>query len=195
MQTQLPDLRQYIRDIPDFPSPGILFRDITPLLADHRALGVACEAMARPFEDQGIDVVAAAEARGFIFAVPIAMQLKAGFVPIRKPGKLPFDRHSFHYDLEYGTDTLEIHIDGVRPGQRVLVVDDLLATGGTVEACCKLLEHGGAKIAGCSFLIHLVTLGGHLRLTQYETRSVIRYEDSDAETDLSIQNRQPGPSV
>jgi adenine phosphoribosyltransferase len=189
------DLRKLIRDIPDYPSPGILFRDITPLLADVDALRLACQAMAEPFRDADIDVVAAAEARGFIFAAPVAMELGAGFVPIRKPGKLPFDRHSFHYDLEYGSDTLEVHIDGVQQGQRVLVVDDLLATGGTVEACCRLLEQCGAAIAGCSFLIHLVTLGGHRRLGSYDVRSVIRYEKADEETDLSIQNRQPGPSV
>lgn len=190
-----PDLRHLIRDIPDFPMPGILFRDITPLLADSAGLRLACDAMAEPFVDAGIDVVAAAEARGFIFAAPVAMRLGAGFVPIRKPGKLPFDRHAFHYDLEYGSDSLELHIDGVRPGQRVLIVDDLLATGGTVEACCRLLENCHAKIVGCSFLIHLVTLGGHLRLSPYDVRSVLGYEDPDSETDLSIQNREPGPSV
>ncbi|WP_164102005.1 adenine phosphoribosyltransferase [Candidatus Laterigemmans baculatus] len=190
-----PDLRHLIRDIPDFPTPGILFRDITPLLADSAGLRLACDAMAEPFLDAKVDVVAAAEARGFIFAAPVAMRLGAGFVPIRKPGKLPFDRHAFHYDLEYGSDSLELHIDGVRPGQRVLIVDDLLATGGTVEACCRLLENCDAKIVGCSFLIHLVTLGGHLRLSPYDVRSVIGFEDPDSETDLSIQNRQPGPSV
>ena len=189
------DLKKFIRDIPDFPSPGILFRDITPMLADVNALELACRAMATPFMDKGIDVVAAPEARGFIFAAPVAMHLGAGFVPIRKPGKLPFDRHTFHYDLEYGSDTLEVHIDGVKPGQRVLVVDDLLATGGTVEACCKLLQHCGAEIVGCSFLIHLVTLGGHLRLNPFELHSVISYNDSDSESELSIQNREPGPSV
>lgn len=189
------DLRKFIRDIPDFPSPGILFRDITPLLANVAALQLACEAMAEPFRDLNIDVVAAAEARGFIFAAPVAMALGAGFVPIRKPGKLPFDRHSFHYDLEYGSDTLEVHIDGVEKGQRVLVVDDLLATGGTVEACCRLLERSGAEVVGCSFLIHLVTLGGHARLNPYSIRSVLEYEDSDSETELSVQNRQPGPPI
>ena len=189
------DLKTFIRDIPDFPSPGILFRDITPLLANVDALRLACDAMAEPFINERIDVVAAAEARGFIFAAPVAMRLNAGFVPIRKPGKLPFDRHAFHYDLEYGSDTLEVHIDGVEKGQRVLVVDDLLATGGTVEACCRLLEQCGASIVGCSFLIHLVTLGGHGRLNPYDVRSVLRYEEMDAETDLSVQNRQPGPSV
>lgn len=189
------DLRHLIRKIPNFPTPGILFRDITPLLADTEGLRLACDAMAEPFIDAGVDIVAAVEARGFIFAAPIAMRLRAGFVPIRKPGKLPFDRHAFHYDLEYGSDTLEVHIDGIQPGQRVLVVDDLLATGGTVEACCRLLEQCEAKIVGCSFLLHLVTLGGHLRLNPYEIRSVIECEDSDIEADLSIQNRQPGPPI
>lgn len=190
-----PDLRHLIREIPDFPTPGILFRDITPLLADVDALRLACDAMADPFLDAGVDVIAAVEARGFIFAGPIALRLGVGIVPIRKPGKLPFERHAFHYDLEYGSDTLEVHIDGISPGQRVLVVDDLLATGGTVEACCRLLEHCDAKIVGCSFLIHLVTLGGHLRLNPYNIRSVIEFEDEDIETDLSIQNRQPGPPI
>lgn len=190
-----PDLRHLVRNIPDFPTPGILYRDITPLLADGRGLQLACAAMAEPFMDAGVDVVAAAEARGFIFAAPVALRLGAGFVPIRKPGKLPFDRHAFHYDLEYGSDSLELHIDGVQAGQRVLIVDDLLATGGTVEACCRLLENCNAEIVGCSFLIHLVTLGGHLRLSPYDVRSVIDYADPETETDLSIQNRQPGPSV
>lgn len=189
------DLRHLIREIPDFPTPGVLFRDITPLLADTEALRLACDAMAEPFVDAGVDVVAAVEARGFIFAAPIAIRLGAGFVPIRKPGKLPFDRHEFHYDLEYGSDILEVHIDGIQAGQRVLVVDDLLATGGTVEACCRLLEHCDAKIVGCSFLVHLVTLGGHLRLNPYEIRSVIEYEDADVERDLSIQNRPPAPPI
>jgi adenine phosphoribosyltransferase len=189
------DLRHFVRTIPDYPKPGILFRDITPLLADYQALQQACDSMAAPFEGQGVDVVAAAEARGFIFAAPVAMRLKAGFVPIRKPGKLPFDRHAFHYDLEYGTDTLEVHIDGIRPGQRVLVVDDLLATGGTVDACCRLLEHCHAQIVGCSFLIQLAPLGGEARLKPYDVHTVIRYEMDDAEAELSVQNREPGPSV
>jgi adenine phosphoribosyltransferase len=194
MQSGSLDLQQFVRDIPNFPTEGILFRDITPLLGNVQALRLACDAMAAPFRNSGVEVVAAAEARGFIFAAPIAMALGAGFVPIRKPGKLPFDRRTFHYDLEYGSDTLEIHIDGVKPGQRVLVVDDLLATGGTVEACCRLLEQAGAQIVGCSFLIHLVALGGHLRLSPHEVRSVIEYDD-DEETNSSIQNRQPGPAV
>ena len=149
------ELKDYIRDIPDFPKPGILFRDITPLLASPAAFGDAINQLADRFRDSKIDVIVAAEARGFIFAAPLALQLDVGFVPIRKPGKLPFETHAFHYELEYGTDTLEMHIDGVSGGQNVLVVDDLLATGGTVEACCKLLEKCGANVVGAAFLVAL----------------------------------------
>lgn len=170
------DLRKYIRDIPDFPQPGILFRDITPLLADPKALQAAVEALAEPFRDRQLDAVVAAEARGFIFAAPLALELDIGFVPIRKPGKLPFDTHSFHYELEYGTDTLEMHIDGVTTGQRVLIVDDLLATGGTVSACINLLEQVGAEIVACAFLIELPALNGAARLKPHETFSVIKYQ-------------------
>ena len=180
------DLRSFVRDIPDYPKPGILFRDITPMLADPEALEAASKALAEPFMDQKIDVIAAAEARGFIFAAPIAMQLGAGFVPIRKPGKLPYKMHSFAYELEYGTDELQIHVDGVEPGQRVLIVDDLLATGGTMEACCRLLEKCDAEIVGCSFLIHLVPLGGEARLNPYPVHSVIRYEQDDKEAELTL---------
>ena len=189
------DLRRLVRDIPDYPKPGILFRDITPMLADPKALEVATDALAEPFLGMDIDVIAAAEARGFIFAAPLAMKLGAGFVPIRKPGKLPFDFHTFAYELEYGTDELQIHVDGVKPGQRVVIVDDLLATGGTMEACCRLLEKCDAKIVGCSFLIHLVPLGGEARLTPYDVHSVIRYDQDDGESELSIQNEMPDPSV
>ncbi len=170
------DLRTFIRDVPDFPKPGILFRDITPLLANPVAFRKAIELLAEPFRDKGIEAVVAAEARGFIFAAPLALELSAGFVPVRKPGKLPFDTHAFHYELEYGTDTLEIHIDGVRPGQRVLLVDDLLATGGTMEACCRLLARCGAEIEACAFLIELVSLGGARRIAPHRVHSVIRYE-------------------
>ena len=142
------DLKKYIRDIPDFPKPGILFKDITPLLATPEAFREAIRLLADHYRDEPLDAIVAAEARGFIFAAPLAVELETSFVPIRKPHKLPFDTHAFHYELEYGTDTLEIHIDGVREGQKVLVVDDLLATGGTVQACCKLLEKAGARIAG-----------------------------------------------
>lgn len=183
------DLTHYIREIPDYPKPGILFRDITPMLADADAFAAAVKQMAEPFKDQKIDIVAAAEARGFIFAAPLAMQLGAGFVPIRKPGKLPFNLHSFAYQLEYGTDELQIHVDGVHPGQRVLIVDDLLATGGTVEACCRLLEKCGAEIVGCSFLIHLAPLGGEERLNPYECHSVLKYDQNDLEAELSPSGR------
>ena len=181
------DLYPYVRDIPDYPQPGILFRDITPLLADPVALSTAADAMSEPFLDAGIEMIAAAEARGFIFAAPLAMRLGAGFVPIRKPGKLPFDLHSFAYELEYGTDELQIHVDGIRPGQRVLVVDDLLATGGTMEACCRLLEKCGAEIVGCSFLIHLAQLGGEARLSPHVVHSVLTYDQDDDEVELSVQ--------
>ncbi|MGE0760058.1 MAG: adenine phosphoribosyltransferase [Pirellulaceae bacterium] len=169
------DLKQFIRDIPDFPKPGILFRDITPLLGDARAFRTAVHRLADHFRSQRVDVVVAAEARGFIFAAPLAIELEAAFVPVRKPGKLPFDTHAFHYELEYGTDTLEIHVDGVHAGQRVLVVDDLLATGGTVEACCRLLEKANATIVGCAFLIALDALSGAKRIAPYEAFSLVHY--------------------
>jgi adenine phosphoribosyltransferase len=170
-------LADFIRAIPDFPKPGILFRDITPLLASPEAFAEAIEQLAERYRGQKIDVVAAAEARGFIFAAPLALKLGAGFVPVRKPGKLPFDTHAFHYELEYGTDTLEVHRDGIRPGQNVLLVDDLLATGGTIRACCHLVETTGAKVAGCAFLIELATLGGAARIAPHEVFSLIRFED------------------
>lgn len=170
------ELTDYVRAIPDFPKPGILFRDITPLLASQTAFREAIRRMAEPFRDAGIDALVAAEARGFIFAAPLAIELGAGFVPIRKPGKLPFDTHAFHYELEYGSDTLEIHTDGVQAGQRVLVVDDLLATGGTVEACCTLIEKMGALIVGCAFAIELVALGGAQRIAPRRSFSLIKYE-------------------
>ena len=170
------DLREYIRDIPDFPKPGILFRDITPLLAAPLAFREAIRRMADPFRDQDLDVIVAAEARGFIFAAPLALELDVGFVPIRKPGKLPFETHAFHYELEYGSDTLEMHIDGVSDGQKVLVVDDLLATGGTVEACCKLLEKSGAHVVGTAFLIALDSLGGAERIAPFQSFSLIHYD-------------------
>lgn len=178
------DLYSYVRDIPNYPKQGILFRDITPLLADPVALKAAAEALAEPFLDQKVDIVAAAEARGFIFAAPLAIQLGAGFVPIRKPGKLPYDLHSFPYELEYGRDELQMHVDGVRPGQRVLLVDDLLATGGTMEACCRLLEKCDAEIIGCSFLIHLVQLGGQERLSPNPVHAVLKYDQDDHEAEL-----------
>ncbi|MEM8678054.1 MAG: adenine phosphoribosyltransferase [Planctomycetota bacterium] len=170
------NLQQFIRDIPDFPKPGILFRDITPLLADPGALKEAVHIMADAVRDRGIDRIVAAEARGFIFAAPLAIELGLGFVPIRKPGKLPFETQRFDYDLEYGSDSLEIHIDGIEEGQQVLVVDDLLATGGTVEACCRLVEQAGARVAACLFLIELAGLNGASRIAPRETISLIKYD-------------------
>lgn len=169
------NLREFIRDVPDFPKPGILFRDITPLLKSPQAMEAAVDQLCEPFKDQQIDVIAAAEARGFIFAVPMAVKMNAAFVPVRKPGKLPYETHSLTYDLEYGSDTLELHSDAVASGQKVLILDDLLATGGTVEACCQLIEKCGAEIVGCAFLINLLALGGAQRLANYKVHSVIDY--------------------
>jgi len=169
-------LTEFIRDVPDFPKPGILFRDITPLLAVPRAFRQAVARLADPFRDAKIDVVAAAEARGFLFAAPLALELDAGLVPIRKPGKLPYETLSLTYELEYGTDTLEIHADAIPPGADVLVVDDLLATGGTIEACCQMVEKAGGKVAGCAFLIELAALGGAKRIDRYRMVSLIRYD-------------------
>ena len=169
------DLKKFIRDIPDFPKPGILFRDITPLLAAPSAFREIIRRLAEPYRGQRVDAIVAAEARGFIFAAPLAVELGAGFVPVRKPGKLPAERHSHAYELEYGTDRLEMHVDGVKAGQRVLVVDDLLATGGTVGACCKLLEKTGAQIIGCAFAIELSALGGAKAVAPHPVFSVILY--------------------
>ncbi len=169
------DLYQYVRDVPDFPKPGILFRDITPLLGNPQAFNHVIQKLAEPYRELDIDVIIAAEARGFIFASPLAVELQAGFVPVRKPGKLPHHRYSFSYDLEYGKDTLEIHKDAVVPGQRVLVVDDLLATGGTVEACCSLLKNSDCEVVGCAFAIELEGLRGRDRLKDYPVYSVLRY--------------------
>lgn len=170
------DLRQYIRAIPDFPKPGILFRDITPLLASPLAFQAAITRFADQYRHSKIDCIVAAESRGFIFAAPLAVELNASFVPIRKPGKLPFQKHSYSYDLEYGSDTLEMHIDALQPGQRVLVIDDLLATGGTVVACCKLLENFSVNVVGCGFCIHLKGLGGHERLAPHSIFSILEYD-------------------
>jgi adenine phosphoribosyltransferase len=168
-------LTDYIRDIPDFPKPGILFRDITPLLAAPAAFRQAIEAMAAPFRNDKIDLIAAAEARGFIVAAPLAIALGAGLVPIRKPGKLPCKTLSHSYQLEYGSDTLQVHADAIVPGARVLMVDDLLATGGTIAACCHMIEQAGGQVAGCAFLIELVGLGGIQRIAQYKTVSLMKY--------------------
>ncbi len=167
------DLRTLIRDVPDFPKPGILFRDITPLLASPDAFRAAVRYMAEPYRDRPIDLVAAAEARGFVFAAPLALELRAGFVPIRKPGKLPYETHSYSYELEYGTNTVEMHRDAIVAGHRILLVDDVLATGGTMEACCRLVEQAGGQIVACVFLLELAYLHGRNRLKPYEIHSVL----------------------
>lgn len=169
------NLRDYIRDVPDFPKPGIVFRDITPLLAAPPAFDEAIRQFVEQFRNAKVNVVVAAEARGFIFAAPLALQLGAGFVPVRKPGKLPFDTFAFHYELEYGKDTLELHTDALHPGDRVLIVDDLLATGGTVQACINLAERSQAQVVGCAFLIELDFLKGREKLAPYEVFSLIHY--------------------
>ena len=164
------DLGALVRDVPDFPRTGVVFRDITPLLADAGAFADAVARLAEPFADQ-VDVVAGVEARGFIFAAPVAERLGAGFVPIRKPAKLPWDTVSASYELEYGIDTLEMHRDAVAAGQRVLLVDDVLATGGTAAAALGLLQSSGAELVGVAFLIELAFLGGRSRLGGIRTHS------------------------
>lgn len=158
------DLKTLIRDVPDFPKPGVTFKDITPLLASPAGLALVVEQMANPYRGAGIELVCGAESRGFIFGTAIAQSLSAGFVPIRKPNKLPGATRSVSYDLEYGSDTLEIHTDAVKPGQRVLMVDDLLATGGTLKACLDLLHELGADVAGVSLAIELTFLGGRAKV-------------------------------
>ena len=164
-----------IRDVPDFPKKGILFKDITPVLSDIDTLRASVKEMAAPFMDLEIDVVVGIESRGFIFGAPIADVLNCSFVPVRKPGKLPWKTESVSYKLEYGTDALEIHEDAITEGQNVLIVDDLLATGGTAEATCKLVSKLGGNIKGLSLLIELEGLNGRKRLNQYNVHSLVQY--------------------
>jgi len=170
------ELRNLIRDVSDFPKPGILFRDITPLLQDPAGLSLSVEFLTQPYRREHIEIVVGAESRGFIFGTAVARNLSAGFVPIRKPGKLPADKRSLTYDLEYGTDAMEIHADAIKPGQRVLMVDDLLATGGTMRACCDLVEQIGGQIVGVAFLIELADLKGRDKLTKWDIYSVLTYD-------------------
>ena len=169
------DLKSHIRNIPDWPKKGILFRDITPLLADPQAFAAAVNALCANFRNSGVEYVAAVEARGFIFGAAVAKTLGAGFVPIRKKGKLPFKTEGVSYDLEYGTDTLEVHQDAVRKKAKVLMVDDLLATGGTMAAACKLIEKIGGQITGIAFLVELKELAGRDKLGGYKVIAVISY--------------------
>jgi adenine phosphoribosyltransferase len=176
MPTSSPEhLKALIRDVPDFPVEGILFRDVTPLLRDPRALGEVVAAFAERYRDAGIDVVAGIESRGFIFGAPLALELGVGFVPIRKLGKLPAEKIRREYALEYGTNVLEMHADAVRPGERVLVVDDLLATGGTARASVELVEELGATVAGVAFVIELGFLEGRRALPGQEVFSLLTY--------------------
>ncbi len=157
-------LKQYIRDVPDFPKDGILFRDITPLLLEPKAMHGAAEALASPYRDLGIERVLGIESRGFLFGAPVAQQLGAGLVLVRKDGKLPWNTHRVRYELEYGVDTVEMHVDAVEEGQRVLIVDDLIATGGTAAATLELAHKAGAEVVACAFLIELAALGGRQQL-------------------------------
>lgn len=168
-------LHSLIRDIPDFPKPGIMFKDITPLLRNPAGLALAVELLANPFRGRNVDLVVGAESRGFIFGTALAQALSAGFVPIRKPKKLPADKVSITYDLEYGQDTLEIHRDAIMPRQKCLLVDDLLATGGTMDACCRLVEQLGGDILGIAVLIELEFLKAREKFSRHELHSVLRY--------------------
>jgi adenine phosphoribosyltransferase len=171
------DLRQYVRAIPDFPREGIVFRDITPLLLDAAALDAAVVGLAEMVQGPRVDFVVAAEARGFILGAALARELGAGFVPARKPGKLPAETVSAEYTLEYGLDALEVHADALAHGARVLVHDDLLATGGTAGALCELVSGLGAEIVGAAFLVELSSLGGRARLSPCQVHALITYED------------------
>jgi adenine phosphoribosyltransferase len=171
----LDHLKATIRDIPDFPKPGIIFKDLTPVMADATLLRQVTAALAQPFRDAGITVVAGMEARGFIFGSLVAVELNAGFVPLRKPGKLPYQTRRAAYALEYGEAALEMHIDAVSSQDTVLLVDDLIATGGTAVASCELLTGNGARIAGCAFVIELDFLAGRERLSAYPVHSLVHY--------------------
>ena len=171
------DLASTIRSVPDFPVEGILFYDITTLLKNPAALKYSIDQLADHYKDSQIDVVAGMESRGFIFGVPLACQLGTGFIPIRKPGKLPADSISESYELEYGTNTLEVHTDAIKKGQKVLIVDDLLATGGTAKATCNLVERLGGEVVGIAFIIELTFLNGREQLQGYNVFSMLKYDE------------------
>lgn len=169
-------LEEYVRSIPDFPEPGIIFRDVTSILQDADGLKLAIDSMQECLKDTDVDVIVGTESRGFIFGMPIAYNLHRPFVPIRKKGKLPCETISEKYDLEYGTAEIEIHKDAIKPGQKVVLVDDLIATGGTIEAAIKMIERLGGEVVKVVFLIELAGLKGRERLKNYDVESVIRYE-------------------
>lgn len=168
-------IRAAIRDIPDFPSPGIVYRDITPLVRDPAILRLAVHELVHPFFRDGLTAVVGMEARGFIFGSLAAWELGIGFVPLRKPGKLPYDVHSISYDLEYGSERLEVHVDALTHEDRILVVDDVLATGGTAAASCELIKKLGAKIVACAFVVELDFLRGREKLSDYRVHSLVHY--------------------
>ena len=176
MATEVGHVKDLIRDIPDFPQPGVVFRDITPLLSDPAAFQDVIDGLAEPWLDAGVDKVLGVEARGFIVAAPVALRLGAGFVPIRKAGKLPWKVERQEYVLEYGTDLLEIHRDAIHPGETALIVDDVLATGGTAEAGVRLVERVGGRVGGLAFVIELEFLGGRRRLNGHPVVSLLSYE-------------------
>ena len=169
------DLKKYIADIPDFPEPGVIFRDVTPLLANKDAYQESIRLISEFAKDKKVDVIVGPEARGFLFGCPVALALQCGFVPVRKPGKLPREVISQSYDLEYGSNEIQMHSDSIQAGQNVLVVDDLLATGGTVEAAISLIEKMGGNVVGTAFLIELEALKGRELLKGYDVFSVLKY--------------------
>lgn len=174
------NLKDYIATIPNYPIEGVNFRDITPLMGDGEAFSFSCQKMSEFAKEVGAEVVVGPESRGFIFGCPVANNLEIGFVPVRKPGKLPRETVSYKYDLEYGSNELHIHADAIKPGQHCLVIDDLLATGGTVEATIKLIEEIGGIVVGCAFLIELTDLKGRDRLKDYEVLSLMSYTEDEA---------------
>jgi len=169
-------LKAHVRDIPDYPKPGIVFKDITPLLAAPDAFAATVDALGAPFAGEHIDKVLGIEARGFVFAAPVAYHHVAGFVPVRKAGKLPWEIEREEYELEYGTDLLEIHRDAVAPGERVLIVDDVIATGGTAGATARLVERLGGEVAGFAFVLELGFLGGRAKIDRYPVHAVVTYD-------------------
>jgi adenine phosphoribosyltransferase len=169
-------IKNLIRTIPNFPKPGILFYDLMPIFSDPSGLASAAAALVNPWRGQHIDRIVGAESRGFIIGTAAALELDCGFIPVRKPGKLPGKTITLTYDLEYGTDRLEMHADAVRPGQNILMVDDLLATGGTMQACCKMVEQLGGRIVGVAFLVELRFLHGRDKLAPYDVRSLIAFD-------------------
>jgi adenine phosphoribosyltransferase len=181
----------HVRDIPDWPRPGVVFKDITPLLADPAAFNAAIDAIAHGFEGRPIDKVLGIEARGFIFAAPVAYHFGAGFVPVRKAGKLPWKIEREEYTLEYGTDLLEIHRDAVHPGEQVLVIDDVLATGGTAAATARLIERLGGELVGFAFLIELGFLGGRRLLGGTDVMSLVSYDGAEGGAEPAVPSSMP----